>query len=308
MSARRFHLDLTDLDELLGTEEPPASDWIIDGYLERGSHTLLCGRGGKGKTMFLNQLCTRPDELEIALHAEKIIWLDAEMGALGTQRRYWRTKLRDRVIPGRITYANGQGFDVTDPDHWDQLNSAVEGADLVIIDSLKKICRNVPENSADEMSAVVQDLSDLAHESDAAILTIHHQGGDPNKWFRGSTAILDAADSLIAWLPHIWTNDGDDGLRRLVASGAWAKVRHTEAEKDRWFQQGPHGLFMPSGPPEKEVVGKWDRVIEGMLPFEGTKGAFAEACDTNLGNRAWADAYKRVAIQDGNHHTKLPGI
>lgn len=300
-----------DLDALLGDEPPAPADYVIDGYLERGTHMLLCGRGGSGKTMLLNQLAIagiapRPDEfpfdLELPVRVKRVVWFDAEMGTLGTQRRYWRTGLRPYICPGRFEYVDASGLDLTERKHRDFIRSKLEGGDtLAVIDSLRRVSRYTQENSSDEMSAVVTGITNIAHDTGSGIVTIHHQGGDPNKWFRGSTAILDACDVLIGWLPHSYDSD-DDKLRRLAARGTWSKMRHEAEPEDRWFRQTESGLFVPADAPEQIVTSKWDDAIRKLLPFTGTKTALAEACGTNSRNNAWADAYKRVA------HTAEPNL
>jgi hypothetical protein len=295
-------LEPIDLNDLLGDTPPPPAEYVVAGYLERASHVLLCGRGGKGKTMFVNQLCVDAERLDLAVHAHQIVWLDGEMGRLGTRRRYWRTGLRSLIGPGRIQYVNAAGADIMNPDHYAELCRIVDGADLVVIDSLRRISTTSEENSSDHMSAVITAITNMAHELGPAILTIHHQGGDPHKWFRGSTAILDAADGLVGWLPHSFDSDTDDGMRRLAAKGTWAKVRNDRAPEDVWFQQTDAGLFVPAETPTQDVTSKWDEVILGLLPWEGTKTALAEACGAKLTNRAWDSAYKRLVVKrDGVH-------
>jgi hypothetical protein len=314
-----------DLDELLGTEPPPPADYAIGGLLERSNHGLLCGIGGIGKTMFLNQLVTsatveHPDEfpysLGITVDATRIVWCDAEMGQVGTIRRYWRTELRPYISPGRIGYWDASGLDIGNPVDADSFRRVLDGADLVILDSLRRLCPTAAENTSDDMAYVVGTITGWAHELGPAILTIHHQGGDPNKWFRGSTAIRDACDLLLGWLPHSFDGGEDDLLRRLSARGTWAKVRHERPPPDRWFQQTESGLLVPVDAPASIATGKWDDAILALLPFDGTKTALAEACvDPNdptrrgsLSNNAWARSYTRVATHDGNAHVPIEPV
>ena len=317
MTARAYEDRVFNLDEMLGDAAPPPADFVVEGYLERATHMLLCGRGGLAKTMFLNQLCAAacspefPYDLGLEVRGQRIVWFDAEMGEQGTKRRYWDTKLRS-YLDERITYINAAGLDLTLKDDYDFVRSSIDGADLVVIDSLRRLTRAAVENSSDEMSAVVTDISDLAHDLGPGILTIHHQGGDPHKWFRGSTAIFDACDSLVGWLPHTFDGE-DDKLRRLAAQGTWAKVRHGKEPPDRWFRQTDSGLLVPEEAPEQVIAGKWDAVIREHLPFDGTKKALAEACGTNSRNNAWSDAYDRTARYDPGPKTHIavgeePGI
>lgn len=291
-----------DLRAVLGDAAPPDADYVIGGFVERASHVLLCGRGGKGKTMIVNQLCSGAFDLGISVKASRIVWLDGEMGHLGTRRRYWRTGLQQYIRPGCVEYVNIAGFHIAIPQHYEQLTALLEGADLVVIDSLRKICGGMDENASGDMSGVVQALTNLAHDLGPAILTIHHQGGDPHKWFRGSTAILDAADGLIGWLPRSFDED-DDGIRRLSAKGAWAKTRNDRAPDDHWFQQLENGLFVPADRPAEVDHSKYDSLLRAQLPFVGTKTKLAEACGTDLSNRAWIAAYKRLVDRDGDTHT-----
>lgn len=309
-----------DLNEMLGTAAPPPAEYVVTDYLERASHLLLCGRGGAAKTMFVNQLVIAavaehtdqlPFDLDIPVHANRIVWFDAEMGKTGTIRRYWRTGLRGYIGSPKVRYIDAGQLNFSDPRHVDAIKFALDGADWAIFDSLRRLSASARENESDDMARIVGEITSWAHDIGPAILTIHHQGGDPHKWFRGSTAIHQQCDALVGWLPHQWDADEDDGLRRLAARGGWAKVRNDVPPEDRWFKQLESGLLVPADPPDAPAASKWDHVIEELLPFPGSKTDLAAACvdpsdpdkRASVDNNAWRKAYDRtVKLNDEGVH------
>ena len=70
---------------------------------------------------------------------------------------------------------------------------------LLVLDPLREI-HHQPENDADAMAAVLRPLRQLAHESNCAIVTVHHRnkhGTDSAMAARGSSAIVGSVDQTI---------------------------------------------------------------------------------------------------------------
>lgn len=302
----------SDLHELV-KDEPPPRDWLIPGYLERGSHTVLAGRGGSAKTMFLWQLGVQaaqrhPEEFPYGLGllapdatTIKVALVDAEMGPMKYRYRTWDTGMNEYIYPDHIKHIDAAGLDIASKqDDRDYVMEQADGYDLVVMDSLKKLSRSLVENDNDHMAAVVGDITDMSRQLRAGIFTIHHQGTD-TKAFRGATAIMDQCDALIAWKVH--TPHDDDKLRCLVSRGEWVKIRDGKEPEDRWFKQADNGLLVPvEAPDDAEPAGKWDAAILTNLPYAGTQAAFAEHCGAKPHNSTWRTAYHRLAtVVDGVH-------
>lgn len=70
----------------------------------------------------------------------------------------------------------------------------VHRPDIVIIDSLSRVLRSVPESSPERMTAALEPLQELARRFGNAILLLHH--ANKQGAMRGSTAIAAVADVL----------------------------------------------------------------------------------------------------------------
>jgi hypothetical protein len=68
---------------------------------------------------------------------------------------------------------------------------------LIVIDTLSSAVPGAQENESAEMSAFVGRLKDIAAETGAAVLVIHHTGKDATRGMRGSVALYANADFVI---------------------------------------------------------------------------------------------------------------
>jgi hypothetical protein len=172
------------------------------------------------------------------------------------------------------------------------------------------------------MAAVVGALAELARETKCAINLIHHQGGDPNKWFRGGTAIADQADALFGFLKvkdpaapqgeDDEDEDNDTGTRRLSCRGNWGKPhRAAAAPKDRYMQiVGGDGTeaaleLVPAAKPLADKRVHYMGLIPTVLPLK-TKTDAAKACGTTRTNGTWRDAWDALAAN--NTIVELDGL
>lgn len=202
---------------LLGTRELatplPPIPWLCEPIrLAPGAVTLVAGYGYSRKTMALQSLA-----LSVAtgksvwglysVRRGRVVHLDYEQGRRLTKERYQRLArgmgvelgdLGDDVIRAacmpRVYLETQEAID--------SLLPVVEGAALVIVDSLRAAFPHADENSS-EVRSYLDALNHLSERTGAVIIVIHHarkpsatNGGTATHAIRGSSALFDACQSV----------------------------------------------------------------------------------------------------------------
>lgn len=220
-----YRLEVKDLLDLPDLPVPwRCHDLAADGFL-----TVLAGAGGEGKSMLALALAKGVAQGSPVAGIEctpgKALIFDAENGKHEMARRVRALKLPDA---GVILYESGS-FDLQRQP--EQFREAIlqEGANLVVIDSLRRHAPKARENESDSMTPLMADLSQISRETGAAMILVHHRGKNGGA-FRGSSVILDQADLLFALARE--ENDPNGKLRRCLTA---AKVRIAPEPEDRWL-------------------------------------------------------------------------
>lgn len=187
--------------DLVARDFPP-QQFLVDGLIPAGQLIMLGGRGKAGKSWLVLQLIAAIDGgapfLGHATQRGRVLYLALEDGRRRLNQRpkimRW-TPSADVDIAFKIgTFdAGGQGLA-----HIRQAIAA-RGYDLVVIDTLvKTLSGSADENNNTYMAAICNDLADMAHDSGAAILIVHHTSKqlveNPFDALRGASAIRNAYD------------------------------------------------------------------------------------------------------------------
>jgi putative DNA primase/helicase len=220
------------LDELIANPSimrpPPV---IVPRLAWAGRSTLFAARDKAGKStlggyvtsavskggMFLNEPCQRGPVLVIGLEefvgdtARRLVEFDADAKHVHLVTRF----------------AGAEEL------HAEELAAHVAAVDpvLVLIDSLSAYSRGLAEddNNASQMTKVMQPLTDLAHQSGAALVIIHHTTKATGK-SRGSTAITAGVDMVCEF--DIPKEETDPTLRRMRSVGRFPVPRVYEIRFD----------------------------------------------------------------------------
>jgi hypothetical protein len=147
------------------------------------------------------------------------------------------------VTAPELEYIDAMGLDISKAADLDWLRSKIieVRANLVVLDSLRRLMPSKAENDSDDMAPAIASVAKLARDTQAAILLVHHKG-DSDKFFRGSTAIRDQADALFALLREGQADDDqgeDDGVRRLRCRGGKGKMRYAVEPPDVFLTISP---------------------------------------------------------------------
>jgi hypothetical protein len=301
-NATRYDGRRVDLAALLA-EPPKPIPWRVRDVIADGTLTILSGESGSGKSWVAQALCTgvaRGGTLGgLECVQGRALYADGEMGpAMFVDQR-----LRPAGIETpEFAYLDMMGLDVSAPADLEWLRSeiAAEAADLVVIDSLRRLAPSKPENDSDAMAPVVSSLAKLARDTRAAVLLLHHKG-DGEKLFRGSTAIRDQCDALLGLV-----RDDESSTRRLTVRGG-GKMRYSVEPPDRYLAVSPlDGGIVATAPSEPKAMRTEARslladAIRGALPAE-TRSAVAMAVGRQPEDRAFRAAWSALEEADEIAH------
>jgi hypothetical protein len=283
-----------DLAELLTQPFKPIP-WRIENVVADGTLTVIAGEATAGKSWLGQAFCSAvvQGEMVIGLMCAqgRALYFDGEMGP---QMFVNRLRPSGVVDPG-YRYIDAMGLDVTRDDdlRWLKRKITEAEANLVVIDSLRRLAPSKAENDSDDMAPTVSALAKLARDTGAAIVLLHHKG-ESEKFYRGSTAIRDQCDALFGLLRP----DGDDdGPVRCLRCGAKGKMRYAPAPRDVWLSIDPDDGSLseadaPDGPAASLTAAAAMRdEILAALPFQ-TKQEAAEKVGRNMRTPAFAAAWK----------------
>lgn len=189
-------------------EEP---DYLVDGIVRRGSLVELVAYGGSGKTWLADDLAVAvasgtPWLGRFLTKQGRSLILDYENGSYESRRRIQAvTRGRGIASVDGIGLAAMPAVYANDPVFQSEVQRAAEGRALVILDTLKAANPGVDENDSN-MRVGLDALRRVGETTGCAFLVLVHgkktggnQSGtiDPREQGRGSSAIFDAADTVL---------------------------------------------------------------------------------------------------------------
>lgn len=181
----------------------PPQKFLVDGLIPAGQLVMLGGRGKAGKSWLILQLIAAIDRgspfLGRPTQRGRVLYLALEDG-----RR--RMNQRPKILKWQPSTEIDIAFKVDKFDAGGQGLAHIRQAiadkdyDLVVIDTLvKTLSGSADENNNTYMASICNDLADMAHDSGACILIVHHVSKqlveNPFDALRGASAIRDAYDA-----------------------------------------------------------------------------------------------------------------
>lgn len=190
------------LDEILANDEimrPPMP--VIPRLAWQGSATCIASAAKSGKSTFTGYLATQVSLggtfLGDPCHQGPVLILALEeaLGHLGRRLRHFGAKATAVHVVHEMpaeAHARPQAL----RDYIDTVQPL-----LVIVDTLIAYARGMIENENDaaQTQAVVQELTDIAHRTNRAMLINHHANKEGR--YRGSSAIIGAVDMMVELVP-----------------------------------------------------------------------------------------------------------
>jgi hypothetical protein len=188
-----------------------SSQWLIKGLLPKTGLAVVYGPPGSGKSFAV---------LSLALHVASgrdfagcrasrkggVVYVSAEAGE-GFKRRAIAARdemgLYDDTPFALVTMAPNLGRSDGDAQALieairEQTELAGWHADIIVVDTLARAAQGIDENSSRDMGALVANCDKIANQLSALVVAVHHSGKNTDNGMRGSSALLGAADTVIA--------------------------------------------------------------------------------------------------------------
>lgn len=190
------------------------SRYLVKGWLDRGTFSVVFGDSNVGKTFFA---------LDIAMHvvattdwhgnrvssaeksAGRVVYIAGEGGSGIKNRieaiRRERPDLMQQIKEGEQFVLLPTVLDLCGEGDAEALASAIEdvigSAILVVIDTLARAFGGGDENTAKDMGAFIRNVDYLRSQTLGHVMVVHHSGKDASKGARGSGSLRAATDTEI---------------------------------------------------------------------------------------------------------------
>lgn len=190
------------LDDVIA--QPPPT-WIIDGLLATKAVTILQGQWGIGKSFitldWALSVATGSPWIEHGATTGPVIYIAAEgAGGMGKRVQAWAAKT-GRALPGADRFIMIPEpvnlMDDTTPSAFVAALAVcgIENPALIVFDTLSRCTLGGEENSNSEMALAIARATQIAQETGAGILLVHHPGKSGD--IRGASAIPGNVETVI---------------------------------------------------------------------------------------------------------------
>jgi hypothetical protein len=236
--------------DLLNEVQEP-TEWVLEDFLPVGSLALLAGKPKEGKTTLAYELAAK------VAQGQSFLGRTTQKGgvlivAVEEHRRDVKARLANLGAEGIENLYVHVGPLKPTPTFFAMLTTFIQDHEirLVIVDTLAAFWSVQNENDASEMTKAVKPLLQLARESDACVLLIHHarkSEGSHGDEIRGSGALFGLVDIAVVMKRH------SVETQRLLQ----AQSRFPETPSELVVELREHG-YVALGDPA--AVGKADKL------------------------------------------------
>lgn len=213
-------LSILGVDALL---KQPRVEWLVKGVLPVGGFAVLFGESGAGKTFLIL-------DLVLAL-ARGVDWCNRKVcpggvlyvageGSAGFGQRLQAYEKHHDVDLSHVPFgAIVAGVALLDGDAARvieaccRMRHAGHPIKLVVLDTLNRSMGGGDENSSQDMGKYIRAVGDIARETGATVLVVHHTGKDLTRGARGHSSLRAAVDTELEL-----RIDGDTQVLRLTKS------------------------------------------------------------------------------------------
>lgn len=222
-------------------QDPPK--YIVEDTLEAESFSAIIGPSGSGKSFVAIDLAcniaTGGYWLGKKCRKRKVAYMPGE-GNAGVNKRLqdWgdlHKGMDDLLDQGLVVASHLPNMHAYTRVEWGILEAQIKAlnVDVVVIDTWSRAIAGADENSAEEISRIIQTLNELQRRVKCSIIPIHHTSKESN-FARGSSAFNAALDTEI--LVRAVDGDPEELGRRLISveitkqknTAAWLEPRYCQ--------------------------------------------------------------------------------
>lgn len=188
-------------------------NYLVKGWLDKGTLTVVFGQSNVGKSFFALDLAHRISKGETwnqcRVNKGNVLYIAAEGGSSFPNRVSALDDPQFWVIPAPVTFA-GKASDAGSMVEMVQHLASQHGPyDLIVVDTLSRVMGNGDENTAPDIADLVRNLDLLRRGTGSNIMLIHHSGKDIARGARGHSSLRAATPAARCSPCHI--------LRRMSA-------------------------------------------------------------------------------------------
>jgi hypothetical protein len=216
-------------------------DWLIRGYFETQSLSLLFGDPAAGKSFnAVDMACciaTGKDWHGHKVKSGRVLYIAGEGNRGYSARCAAWSILNETNLDNAPLEFSSRTVNLSDPQAAANLNAEIsnmtgEPPRLIIVDTVARTMDG-DENSSRDMALFVQQLDQLKDKHSCAILLVHHTGHGAKDRARGSTVLKGALDA------EYRVSKDQDGMIRLECT----KMKESDAPKPMAFKL--HDVQLP---------------------------------------------------------------
>ncbi|CAM2158937.1 AAA domain-containing protein [Paraburkholderia tropica] len=193
--------------------QAPMRPDLIQGLIPDAEFGIIYGKSGSGKSFAAidlgYHLACGVQWRGRRVKQRNVFYVAAE-GATGVRKRTRAYSLYHDVTPATPFYTRERGINLHEKNGWakaaaDIIEITGDAPGVIFIDTLSRSIPGVDENSAKDMSLVIENCQRLARATGCMVVVIAHAGKNDEQGVRGSSALRAAADFEIAISRHLET-------------------------------------------------------------------------------------------------------
>lgn len=185
-----------------GNFEPALDrDYLVKGWLDKGTLTVVFGQSNVGKSFFALDLAHHVSRGEPwgnrRVNKGNVLYIAAEGGSSFPNRVSALDDPEFWVIAAPVTFAGKASDAASMVEMVQHLASQTGKFDLIVVDTLSRVMGDGDENTAPDIADLVKNLDVLRRGTGSNIMLIHHSGKDIARGARGHSSLRAAVDTEI---------------------------------------------------------------------------------------------------------------
>ncbi|MDP2579159.1 AAA family ATPase [Shimia thalassica] len=185
-----------------GNFEPSLDrDYLVKGWLDKGTLTVVFGQSNVGKSFFALDLAHHISKGEAwgnrRVNKGNVLYIAAEGGSSFPNRVSALDDPEFWVIAAPVTFAGKASDAGSMVEMVQHLASQTGRFDLIVVDTLSRVMGDGDENTAPDIADLIRNLDVLRRGTGSNIMLIHHSGKDVARGARGHSSLRAAVDTEI---------------------------------------------------------------------------------------------------------------